>query len=86
MAYLSGADTMKRCPLGHSYSNPMKTLDFKSTSHLVNILIKQNLDSDLVVHRFIRSTKAGSLDMVLNNRRPLRLKLLAARLGQGHLV
>ena len=29
--YLSGADTMKRCPLGHSYSNPMKTLDFNVT-------------------------------------------------------
>ena len=29
--YLSGADTMKRCPLGHSYSNPMKTLDFNRT-------------------------------------------------------
>ena len=53
---------------------------------VITILIKQYLDSDLVVHSFIRSTQAGSLYMVLNNRRPLCLKMLTACLGQRHLV
>ena len=68
-------------------SQPVRRGDHEAMSSRALVLkSNENLDSDLVLRRFIRSAKAGSLGVVLNNRRPLCLKLLTAGLGERHLV
>ena len=67
-------------------SQPVRRGDHEAMSSRALVLkSNENLDSDLVLRRFIRSAKAGSLGVVLNNRRPLSLKLLTAGLGERHL-